>query len=90
MHALIARIALVHNLQRQIFSTLCRLHHKTVGLFAGKGWGDEEAALVAAALAPRLNPDGTWIFNGALNRLELSSKFHIFSFHSGVFWSYFV
>ena len=47
---------------------------RTVGKFAGKLWGDEQATLVAAALAPRLNPDGTWIFNGALDYINLRSK----------------
>ena len=33
--------------------------------------GDGGAKAIGGALAPRQNPDGTWIFNGALNRLNL-------------------
>ena len=35
--------------------------------------GDGGAKAIGSALAPRQNPDGTWIFNGALNRLGLNS-----------------
>ena len=30
--------------------------------------------MVAAALAPRQNPDGTWVFNGALDYISLDGK----------------
>ena len=31
--------------------------------------GDEGAEAIGEALAPRQNPDGSWVFNGALNYL---------------------
>ena len=33
--------------------------------------GDEGAEALGAALEPKQNPDGTWVFNTALSTLEL-------------------
>ena len=35
--------------------------------------GDEGAVALGAALQPKQNPDGTWVFNKALSTLSLSS-----------------
>ena len=41
---------------------------------AGNAIGDEGARTLAETLAPRQNPDEQWVFNGALNTLDLGCE----------------
>ena len=56
--------------------------------YAGNGIGDDGAKAIGSALAPRQNPDGSWVFNEAMEGLELYGKPEILSnFHSLAFLS---
>ena len=47
---------------------------------ADTGIGAEGAKAIAAALEPRQNPDQTWVFNGALQKLDLGGEPHRFPY----------